>query len=40
MFSRILTGKSTPGFSAQIDRLKKAIDQADAVVIGEGAIGG
>ena len=37
MFSRILTGKSTPGFSAQIDRLKKALDQADAVVIGAGA---
>ena len=37
MFSRILTGKSTPGFSEMLERLKKALDQADAVVIGAGA---
>ncbi len=40
MFSKILTGKSTPGFSAELERLKKSIDQADAVVIGERTIGG
>ena len=37
MFSKILTGKSTPGFSAELERLKKALDQADAVIIGAGA---
>ena len=34
MFSRISTKPSTPGFSAQIDRLKHALDQADAVIVG------
>ena len=37
MFSRILTKKSTDGFSAQIERLRRALDEADAVVIGAGA---
>ena len=37
MFSRILTGKSTTDFSEMLERLKKALDQADAVVIGAGA---
>ncbi len=40
MFSKILTGKSTPGFSAELERLKSALDQADAVVIGARTIGG
>ena len=35
-FSR-LTRQSTASFSKQIDRLSKALDQADAVVIGAGA---
>ena len=37
MFSKILTKKSTDGFSAQIERLRRALDEADAVVIGAGA---
>ena len=37
MFSRILTKKSTDGFSVQIERLRRALDDADAVVIGAGA---
>lgn len=37
MFSRITTTKSIGDYSAQIDRLKKALDTADAVVIGAGA---
>ncbi len=37
MFSRIQTTKSTEGFSDDIKRLKKALDGADAVVIGAGA---
>ena len=37
MFSRILTGKSTPDFSEMLERLKNALDQADAVVVGAGA---
>lgn len=37
MFSRILTGKSTPDCSAELERLRQALDQADAVVIGAGA---
>ena len=37
MFSRKLTNPSTPGFSAQIERLRQALDQADAVVVGAGA---
>ena len=37
MFSRIRTGKSTSGSSAQIDRLRAALAAADAVVIGAGA---
>lgn len=37
MFSRIATGKSTSGCSKQLERLKKALDAADAVVIGAGA---
>lgn len=32
-----MTKKSTPDFSAELERLKKAIDQADAVVVGAGA---
>ena len=32
-----MTGKSTPGCSAELERLKQALDQADAVVIGAGA---
>ena len=37
MFSRILMPKSTAAYSKQIERLKQAIDGADAVVIGAGA---
>ena len=37
MFSRILTRQSTAVYSAQIERLKQALDCADAVVIGAGA---
>ena len=37
MFSRTRTERSTSDFSEQIDRLKKALDQADAVIIGAGA---
>ncbi len=37
MFSRKSTNPSTPGFSAELERLKNALDQADAVVIGAGA---
>lgn len=37
MFSRILTGASTHGCSAQIERLKTALQECDAVVIGAGA---
>ena len=37
MFSKILTKRSTDGFSAQIERLRRALDDADAVVIGAGA---
>ena len=37
MFSKKLTNPSTPGFSAQIERLRQALDQADAVVVGAGA---
>lgn len=37
MFSRISTKRSTSGFSAQIARLRRALDEADAVVIGAGA---
>ena len=37
MFSKIWTKTSIPDFSAQIDRLKTAIAEADAVVIGAGA---
>lgn len=37
MFSKILTTKSTTNYSAQIERLKEAIDLADVVVIGAGA---
>lgn len=37
MFSRIWTQASTERFSAQIDRLKEALDRADGVVIGGGA---
>ena len=37
MFSRKSTNPSTPGFSAQIEQLKQALDQADAVVVGAGA---
>ena len=37
MFSRMPTGRSTSGCSKQLERLKKALDAADAVVIGAGA---
>ncbi len=37
MFSRIRTIKSTENYSVQIDKLKKALDECDAVVIGAGA---
>lgn len=37
MFSRILTQPSTAPSSEQISRLKQALDEADAVVIGAGA---
>lgn len=37
MFSRIKTMKSTENYSVQIDKLKKALDACDAVVIGAGA---
>lgn len=37
MFSRIRTIKSTENCSVQIDRLKKVLDNCDAVVIGAGA---
>ena len=37
MFSKILTGASTHGCSAQIERLKTDLQECDAVVIGAGA---
>ena len=37
MFSRIWTGTSTPDCSQPIERLKNALENADAVVIGAGA---
>ncbi len=37
MFSKIWTKTSTPDFSAQIERLKTAIAEADTIVIGAGA---
>lgn len=37
MFSRIRTFKSTGGSSDQTERLKRTLDQAEAVVIGAGA---
>lgn len=37
MFLRNLTKKSTQSFSEQVDRLKTALSEADAVVIGAGA---
>lgn len=37
MFSRIRTTKSTENYSVQIDRLKQALTNCDAVVIGAGA---
>lgn len=37
MFSRIRTIKSTENYSMQIDKLKKALNECDAVVIGAGA---
>lgn len=37
MFSRVLTKRSTAAYSEQIERLKHALDEADAVVIGAGA---
>ena len=37
MFSKILTGASTHGCSAQIERLKTALQECDAVVLGAGA---
>lgn len=37
MFSRVLTKQSTAAYSKQIERLKQALDCADAVVIGAGA---
>lgn len=37
MFSRIVTSESTTNYSAEIERLSAALDDADAVVIGAGA---
>ena len=37
MFSRTRTTTSTGNYSDEIKRLKKAIEEADAVVIGAGA---
>lgn len=37
MFSRVRTIKSTENSSVQIDKLKKALEECDAVVIGAGA---
>lgn len=37
MFSRILTNKSTKKSLTQIDRLKRALEDAEAIVIGAGA---
>lgn len=37
MFSKIRTQRSTGSSSAQLERLRKALDRADAVVIGAGA---
>ena len=37
MFSRRLTRRFTAAYSAQIERLKQALDEAEAVVIGAGA---
>ena len=37
MFSKIMTKKSTRSYSDNIDRLKQAITDADAVIIGAGA---
>lgn len=37
MFSKIRTSKSTENFSDSIERIKTALDSADAVVIGAGA---
>lgn len=37
MFSRILTKRSTAGYSTQIEQLQQALDCADAVVVGAGA---
>lgn len=37
MFSRILTRRSTETFSEQIERLRRALNEADAIVIGAGA---
>lgn len=37
MFSRIKTMKFTEDYSAKIDKLKEAIDNCDAIVIGAGA---
>ena len=37
MFSKTLTKKSTPDYSAQIKNLQAALNEADAVVIGAGA---
>ncbi|MGN0516770.1 SIR2 family NAD-dependent protein deacylase, partial [Eubacterium sp.] len=37
MFSRMMTAKYTENYSEQIDKLKKALDECDALVIGAGA---
>lgn len=37
MFSRIMTAKYTENYSEQIDKLKKSLDECDALVIGAGA---
>lgn len=37
MFSRIMTAKYTENYSEQIDKLKKALNECDALVIGAGA---
>lgn len=37
MFSKIWTKKSTAVCSTQIDKLRRALDEADTVIIGAGA---
>lgn len=37
MFLRMMTAKYTENYSEQIDKLKKALDECDAVIVGAGA---